>query len=189
MVQRIGNFLGGLFIGLLVSGLLLLVLLKPIGKPVELHPPPTHRPIRVHIDGAVRNPGVYTLPADSIALDVVEYAGGLLDDADLGELNLAARVEDGQRIFVERTGPVLWVLAEPTQAYPTFPPPSSHLIHINSATAADLERLPGIGPVLAKSIVEYRTNNGLYTTVDELLMVPGIGSAKLAAIRDLIVVP
>jgi competence protein ComEA len=189
MVQRIRDFLGGLLIGLLATGLLLLLLKEPIGKPVELHPPPTSAPIHVHIDGAVRIPGVYALPADAMVLDAVERAGGLLDEADLSGINLAAPLEEGQRIIIERKGPVLWVLAEPTQADDRSATPSENLLNVNTASATELEQLPGIGPVLARSIVEYRENVGVFTEVDDLLLVPGIGSAKLAAIRDLIEVP
>jgi competence protein ComEA len=189
MVQRIRDFLGGLFLGLLATGLLLLILTKPIGKPIELHPPPTPAPIRIHIDGAVHIPGVYSLPRNSIVLDAVEHAGGLLDEADLSDINLAAQLKDGQRILIKRSGPVLWVLAEPTETSPDTPAENTNLIHVNTASAAELERLPGIGPVLAKSIVEFRENNGQFTEIEDLLNVPGIGSAKLAAIRDLILVP
>ena len=189
MVQRLRDFVGGLLIGLLSAGLLLLFLREPIGKPVELHPPPTPAPLTIHIDGAVRVPGVYRLPPDSIILDAVEHAGGLQDDADLTGVNLAAPLQDGQHILIERQGPVLWVLAEPTAVSPTAHPQGSGLIQVNTADAAELDQLPGIGPVLARSIVEYRERYGPFSDPEDLLNVPGIGSAKLAAIRDLITIP
>ncbi|GMQ94174.1 MAG: hypothetical protein BMS9Abin12_1658 [Acidimicrobiia bacterium] len=135
--------------------------------------------IRVHVSGAVSSPGVVELSADAIVAEAVAAAGGATRVADLTAINLAARVRAGERIIVPDTQP------EGTSSGQA----SDSGIDLNLASATDLEMLPGVGPVLAQRIVAFRTERGLFVTVEDLLDVPGIGEAKLAMMRDAIARP
>ena len=148
----------------------------------------------VHVAGAVRRPGVVTLPAGSRVVDAIDAAGGGLADSDLDRLNLAALLADAQRILVARVG-------DP----PTEPDPGSGVtpeggatgadgtapdgpLDLNAATSAELEELPGIGPTLAAAIIEERDRRGGFTDVAQLQQVSGIGERRFAQIRDLVTV-
>lgn len=173
----------GLLAGLLASGLLLLFINQPPGYPIELLPPPTASMISIHVSGAVASPGVYTLPPGSIAQQAVEAAGGLLEEANLDLVNLAARLEDGEQVHIPLLRPT--DAGDPVEeAFPSTP--YNERININTAEAPELEQLPGIGPALAQSIVEYREQHGAFQSIEELTHVPGIGPAKMADLRDLI---
>ena len=124
--------------------------------------------IKVYVTGAVASPGVYA----------VEAGSRLEHDADPEAVNLAARVEDEQHWHVPRTGE----RAAPSPARGQ----ASAKIDLNSATASELETLPGIGTVKAQSILDYRQANGPYSSVDDLLAVSGIGPATVESIRDLV---
>lgn len=177
MLAQGGRFLYGVLTGLLVGGGLFLALAEPRGHPVELLPPATASPIQVHVAGAVARPGVYPLPAHALVADAIAAAGGALPQADPDALNLAAPVEAGLRIFVPGRG---------TPA-PTSPAGSaSGGIDLNSATAADLDSLPGIGPSIAAAILRYRDENGPFQSVEELLEVPGIGPTRFEQLRSLV---
>ncbi|TFH37116.1 MAG: ComEA family DNA-binding protein [Anaerolineales bacterium] len=178
--QHWSSFLIGLLSGLLAAGFVLLFLARPRRYPIQLLPAPTPAPIRVHVAGAVLNPDVYFLPVGSILESALETAGGSLQDADLNRVNLAAPLEDGQQIFIPFR--VAEASSNPSTAPAAFA--ADELIDINQATAAELEQLPGIGPSLAQSIVEYRLAHGLFLGIDDLLNVSGIGPAKLEQIRD-----
>jgi competence protein ComEA len=179
MLAQGGRFLFGLFTGLLAAGLLFLLLAEPRGEPIELLPLPSPMPMRVHVAGAVRQPGLVLLDPGAIVADAVDAAGGALPGADLDSLNLAAPVESGQRILVPLPGTSL-----PTGEDPG--PSSTGALDLNQATAAELESLPGIGPSLASAIVQYREQNGPFQSVEELVNVPGIGEARLAQLRALV---
>jgi competence protein ComEA len=148
-----------------------------------LSPTPTATPIIVDVAGAVRRPGVYEFVEGERVIDAIERAGGALPKADLSLLNLAAPITDGTQILLPKTGP-------PAAGSSTIPVggSTSGLININTATATELEALSGIGEVLAATIVEYRTTNGPFTAIDDLLDVSGIGPATLEEIRDQITV-
>lgn len=132
--------------------------------------------VTVHVAGEVADPGLVEVAAGSRVADAVAAAGGLLAAADPTGLNLAAPVVDGQQVVVHGVGDVVATGA---------PGP----VHLNTATAADLEAVPGVGPVLAARIIEFRQSNGPFVVVEDLLDVAGIGEAKLAAMRDAVVVP
>ncbi len=132
--------------------------------------------ILVHVSGAVVSPGLVEVPADSRAADVVAAAGGVTAEASLEAINLAAPVHDGEQIIV------------PTDT-PNRPATADGRVPINTADAVALETLPGVGPVLAERIVAFRTQNGAFGSVEDLLDVPGIGEAKLASMRDAVRVP
>ena len=131
--------------------------------------------LKVHLAGAVRRPGLYEVPAGFRAGDLVEAAGGLDADADEAAVNLAERLSDGQQIYVPKQGELPVGMAPgPDQAGP---------IDVNTATAAQLDELPGIGPSLAAAIIAYRTEHGPFASLDALELVPGIGPSKLSRLR------
>ncbi len=148
--------------------------------------------IAVHVVGAVQQPGVYHLAAGSRGDDAVRLAGGATSQADLKRVNLAAVLVDGQQLWIPRIGerivpntlPNNLSNAAPSNAVPSTGVPA--LVDINQATVADLDRLPGIGPSTARAIVDHRTRNGPFASVDDLLAVRGIGPAKLAELRALV---
>jgi competence protein ComEA len=180
MLRRGGNFLAGLLIGLLSTALLLLLTSQPRGQPVQLLPAPTPLPLRVHVSGQVHRPGVVELPPGSIVEQAIQAAGGALPSADLESLNLAEPLQDGQQVVVPMPG------IDPP---PAAPDGGAELIRINTATAGELEGLPGIGPVLAQNILKYRQAHGPFATPEDLLNVSGIGPSTLESIRELIQVP
>jgi competence protein ComEA len=139
--------------------------------------------IEVHVGGWVVSPGVVAIPEGSIVADAIAAAGGLRPGASGDSVNLAAPVMPGQQIIVPGPGDSG---GAPTDVAGSG---AGGLVAINRATAAELETLPGVGPVLAARIVAHREQNGPFTEVEDLLQVSGIGESKLAAIRDLIVVP
>lgn len=141
----------------------------------------------VHVIGKVRRPGVVELPSGSRVIDAVEAAGGARRGARLGSLNLARLLVDGEQIAVGVPAavvpPPVGVPAAPVASgAPTAP------VNINTATQAELEELPDVGPVTATSIIAWRTEHGGFSTVDELLEVSGIGDVTLADLRDLVTV-
>ncbi len=178
LTSRSLQLIGALLLGLLVAGVLFLLVSQPRGTPVKLMPPPSPAPIRIHVAGAVRNPGVYELAPESIVQDAIQAAGGTLPEAEMGNINLAASLAEGQQVHIPVAGEQPVAIAA-----------ESVLIPINSAAAPLLEQLPGIGPVLAQSIVEHRERYGPFQRLEDLLEVEGIGPAKLEAIRDLIRIP
>jgi competence protein ComEA len=142
--------------------------------------------IVVYVTGAVVAPGVYTLPGGTRVEAAVAIAGGSTTDADLGVLNLAAPLHDGQRVFVPRAGQA--VPAElPPATSPGVDTPSGP-VNINTADTNELDALPGVGPATAAAIIARRQEKGPFQSVDDLADVRGIGPAKLAALRDLVTV-
>jgi competence protein ComEA len=135
----------------------------------------------VHVSGWVATPGVVEVAEGSIVADAVAAAGGALEGAVLESLNLASPVLDGDHIQIPGPGEVIAATGGGDEG--------DGRIALNRADAAALEELPGVGPVLAERIVAHREANGPYQEVEDLLEVSGIGEAKLASIRDLIVVP
>jgi competence protein ComEA len=172
-------------IGFIFSGVILLVVSKPRGQSIKLLQPPTPESLRVHVAGAVTEPGVYVLPMDAIVAQAIEAAGGPLEEAMMDMVNMAALLENGQQIFVPIKDDAS---SETYPSIPIFIPASAEKININTASAAKLESLPGIGPSLAKKIVEFRETHGPFVTVEDLLNVSGIGQAKLEGFKDLITI-
>jgi competence protein ComEA len=196
----IGRLLGpaaGALLGLLLAGLLLALLRTPRGQPVVILPPPppapsaTPAPMRVHVSGAVARPGVYRLAAGSIAQDALAAAGGALPGADLAQVNLASALADGAALYIPRQGerppPAPTRAASPAGAEGGTLPPGTQ-IDLNTATLADLEQLPRVGPAMAQRIIDYRTEHGGFKRVEELLEVKGIGAATFAALKDYVCV-
>jgi competence protein ComEA len=140
----------------------------------------------VYISGAVLNPDVYQVPVAARIKDVVLAAGGLSEDAAADKINLAARVTDAQHIHIPRQGEEPPVAA--TVAADTPTDGKDTLININTAGAAELESLPGIGQSLAQRIVEYRTSNGPFQSAEDLRKVKGIGAALFTKIAPLVTI-
>ena len=184
--QRRGTILFAV-IALALAGLTLFQSLRSKPDP-DLLPPatpvPTAQmtatpgPVRVYVSGAVQNPDVYSLAPDSIVKDAVLAAGGATDRADLDRINLALPVSDGQHIYVPSMG------QEDLPVQPPSRQTSSDKININTADAAELETLPGIGPTRAQQIVDYRQQHGPFSTVEEIMDVSGIGPATFEGLRE-----
>jgi competence protein ComEA len=139
--------------------------------------------VLVDVAGWVRRPGVYEFTEGARVIDAIDAAGGARSGALLEALNLAAPLTDGIQILVPREGQE-GVAPAPV----TGGAVAGGLVNVNSAIATELEELPGIGEVIAQRIIDYRTENGPFATVDELLDVSGIGDATLESIRELVTV-
>jgi competence protein ComEA len=197
----------------IVLGGLAWFILKPSPVPIDAYVPQvtsvsavasTISPsiITVHVAGAVKNPGVYRLPSSARVVDAVTSAGGALRTADLESVNLAQTITDTEQIYI----PIKKVSRPRVTTAPRLRPQRTtgttvpvivggnagaqpgRLINLNTATANELDSLTGVGPSTAKAIIAYRTKKGLFSKVEDLLNVPGIGPAKLAALRDQVTV-
>ncbi len=131
--------------------------------------------IYVDVDGAVNNPGVFRLESGSRVSDAIEMAGGLKEDAHTKSLNKARKLTDGEKIYIL------------TRDEASDASEGNVLININTASANELDSLPGIGPVYAQRIVEYR-NKSLFYSVEEIKNIEGIGEKTFEKIRDYITV-
>jgi len=146
--------------------------------------------------GALARPGVYVVPSRARVADLVAAAGGTLADANVDQLNLAAKLTDAERVYVPRKGetPAPAPADSSAGGSPTGAstgagsPGNSGPMDLNGSTAAQLDALPGVGPTTARAIVAYRQAHGRFRSVTDLLAVPGIGPAKLDAIRPLVTV-
>jgi competence protein ComEA len=178
-----------------VAGLLLVLALSGrvvLGGAEEPTPPPmraalsatpsTPRAVVVHVVGAVRRPGLYELAEGSRVDEAIRKAGGPKPKAALELVNLAAPIADGQQVLVPVRGDAAPAAgaAVPTQSLPV------DKVHLNTATLEQLDALPGVGPVTAQSILDYRTEHGAFQSVDELDAVSGIGPARLEQLKPLV---
>lgn len=173
----------------------------PAGPVEATLPPPATSPsasmpsapavLTVHVAGQVVHPGVYVLAPGARVVAAIDMAGGPAADGDLDALNLAGAVVDGQRIYVPPVGVV-----DPATVAEGGPAPDAGAaasepagpLDLNTATAAQLETLPGVGPATARRIVDDRERNGPFASVNDLDRVSGIGPAKLDALRGLVTV-
>lgn len=145
--------------------------------PIVIAPPK----VMVDVAGGVKTPGVYELPANSRVMDAIAAAGGAKPHTDTSDINLARIVKDGEQIYVESPD----VSVANSKSLPVHKVKKrSGPININRATAGELDSLPGIGPVLASRIIDYRKTNGPFLSVDDLQKVSGIGSAKFAQFKS-----
>ena len=143
-------------------------------EPIRAAPPP---PVVVHVVGAVQIPGLYRLAPGKRVADAVARAGGATARADLALINLAAPVSDGQQVVVPARTPPGAAPAGEAAGGP---------VHLNSATIEQLDTLPGVGPVTAQKIVDYRAEHGPFGSVDDLDAVPGIGPTRIEQLRELV---
>jgi len=135
----------------------------------------------VHVVGAVRRPGLYKLPQRSRVADAVARAGGSTRHADLSLINLAAPVSDGIQVVVPVRAPA--AAAPAGQATGAGSAPAGP-VHLNTATIEQLDSLPGVGPVTAQKILDYRQKHGAFSSLEELDAIPGIGPARMEQLRD-----
>jgi competence protein ComEA len=184
----------GLFVGLLAAAIILLVSAPPRGQPIILKAQgsiqltetsiatPKSNLIGIHVVGEVKVPGLVLLPEGSRVSDAILSAGGMTDLADENRLNLAALLEDGTRVYVPAKGETL-----PDDITATLPSDNhQELININLADREELDSLPGIGLAKADAIIDYRTSQGDFLSIEEILKVPGIGESIFTQIKDLI---
>lgn len=139
----------------------------------------------MHVLGQVAKPGVVTVSVDARVQDVVRAAGGLLASADLTRVNLARHVQDGEQIVVPKLGQEVATAAGPSPADTGSSAPTSP-VDLNAADATALDALPGVGPVLAARIVQYRETNGPFRSIDQLDEVSGIGAKLMEQLRPLV---
>jgi competence protein ComEA len=148
---------------------------------------PTLAQLRVYVSGAVRTPDVYLLPPSSIVKDAIQAAGGPAEDADLDRINLALAVCDQQQVYVPYAGEAM--PAAPLTGNPSPPPAGGGKVNLNTATIKQLDTLPGIGPVIARRILDYREANGSFSAPEEVMNVKGIGQATYDKLKGLITAP
>ena len=152
----------------------------PFADPFQGASPSPSPPVTVHVVGEVRKPGVVQLPAGSRVVDAVKAAGGLRRGGELGGTNLARVLTDGERIEVGgQDAATAAGMGGPTGG-------SAGPLDLNSATAEQLDALPGVGPVTAAKILAWRSTHDRFSVVDELAEVPGIGPKTLADLRPLV---
>jgi len=196
------GYIGLSLVWMAILGAVLFISRRPAPDPIEILPPPTLQPtptslpsptpgpLRVDVAGAVRAPGVYNLPATSILADAIAAAGGPSGDADLDRVNKAVPLQDGMQVYVPH-------LAELTTPQPVNPAPAKAPpvitdgandpqvpMDINTATLAELDTLPGVGPSTAQRIVDGRP----YGAIEDLMRVKGIGQATFDKLKERITV-
>lgn len=186
--ERYGGYISLILLLLILSGGALFYLRWPRPSPIEIiepTPAPASTPgeMGVYVVGAVMTPGVYFLSHGSRVADALEAAGGSTEEADLVRVNLAKRVYDEEQVYVPRLGEENPPLPLSTGAE------AGGKINIDTATPAELETLPGIGPVLSQRIVDYRKANGPFATIEDIKNVQGIGEAIFEGLKELIFVP
>ena len=147
-------------------------------------------PLVVHVVGAVRRPGLYRLREGARVADAVERAGGATRRAELAGLNLAAPLVDGIQVLVPRRVPIPAAVVPADETGAAGPDAAiaglGTKVSLATATAAELDELPGVGPVTAQKILDYRTEHGPFRSVDDLDAVPGIGPTRVEQLRDLV---
>lgn len=189
----------GVMAGFVLAGVLVFVARAPAGEPIVLQPAPTEAPIAVHVIGAVPRPGLYKFPEGARVQDAIDAAGGALASANVDALNLAALLEDGQQLDIpfeagsEPTGdtPSTFDLPSSGTDEPTDEPTNDgsggeEFVNINTASLEELDSLPGIGPTTAQKIIDYRDENGPFSTIEDIMNVSGIGPSTFEDIQDLI---
>ncbi len=191
-LERYRGFLLFVLVVVALAAVILFQALRPGPQPIHLSTAtpsplpavsPTTRLLRVYVSGAVHQPEVYALSPGSIVKDAILAAGGAANDADLDRINLALPVADGQHVYVPHLGE-----ENPPVPSRAGSPLSGGTVNINTADAAALESLPGIGPALASRILDYREAHGPFAQIEEIMDVAGIGPATFEGIRELITV-
>lgn len=198
-LKGLRGYIGLSLLWVAILGGALFLMCRPATEPIEIIPPPTSAitppaasptpgPLRVDIAGAVKTPGVYTLPRGSLVSDAIAAAGGPASDADLDRLNKALPLQDGAQVYVPRIAQPM-----PTPINPPATAPvtrggqvsvAGKLVDLNTASMDELDTLPGVGPATAQRIIEGRP----YGAVEDLLRVKGIGQATFDKLKDLVTV-
>ena len=155
---------------------------QPAAGEIEAAAPPR---LVVHVVGAVRRPGLYRLVHGARIADAVRRAGGATRRADLSLVNLAAQVSDGSQVVVPRRE-VVDAGAATEAGQSSVGGAAGGPVHLNTATLDELDALPGVGPVTAQKILDYREQHGAFSSVDDLDAIPGIGPARLEQLRELV---
>ncbi|WP_249353669.1 ComEA family DNA-binding protein [Microbacterium sp. 2FI] len=140
--------------------------------------------VYIHVSGAVGNPGLYALGDEARVVDAIAVAGGFAADADRSAVNLARPLSDGEQLHVPAVGETTTAAGSGdavTQG-------GDGRVNLNTADVAELDTLPRIGAAMAERIIDWRTQNGRFTSVEDLLAVPGIGDKMLESLRDLVTV-
>jgi competence protein ComEA len=197
-LERYRGYILIVLLNLVVLGGMFFFLRRPEPEPISILTPeptatplptPTPRPLCVYVSGAVAHPDVYELPYDSIVKDAIEAAGGPTDEADLDRINLARRVYDEEQIYVPQKGEESLPVSLPSSSSSSSSSgQAGGKVNINTATAEELSTLPGIGPTKAKSIIDYRTTNGPFQSIEDIKDVRGIGDATFENLKDKITV-
>jgi competence protein ComEA len=185
-------------LNLVVVGGMFFFLRRPKPEPIfiltpeptaTLLPTPTPQPLCVYVSGAVARPDVYELSPDSIVKDAIEAAGGPSGEADLNRINLARRVHDEEQIYVPQKGEESPLISPPSgSSLPSSSSQGDGKVNINTATVEELDTLPGIGPSIAQRIIDYRTANGPFQSIEDIKNVRGIGDATFEKLKDKIMV-
>ncbi len=144
--------------------------------------------IKVHIAGSVVSEGIVELEEGARVADAIDQAGGTTADANMDQVNLAYKVQDGQKIYIPNINEEEYEITEDMEGIQNIYETNSDIININTATQTELELLPGIGPSTASKIIKYREENGEFKTIDDIKNVSGIGDAKFESIKDQITV-
>jgi competence protein ComEA len=155
-----------------------------IAAPVEFETPAVSQSLIIDVAGAVKKPGVYSLPANSRVVDAIRMAGGLRISADTSDINQARLLKDGEQIYVYPNSPSSSYSSGGSTRAKRAPVRVAGPVAINRATAKEFESLDGIGPVLASRIVSYRKTNGAFTAIEDLKKVPGIGEITFAKFKE-----
>jgi competence protein ComEA len=178
-----------LFAGMLLIAAVQIASAPPRGAAVQLLPAPTSAPVTVHVTGAVIQPGLYTLPRESRLSDAVQSAGGMRPDANADAVNLAAVLKDGQKIVIPAIGEPVQPLSAADQGITgDSEAVSGAPVNINTATAEELESLPGVGATRALQIIAFREEHGGFQYIDDIQQVSGIGPATFENLKHLITV-
>jgi competence protein ComEA len=155
-----------------------------IAAPVEFEAPAVSQTLIIDVAGAVKKPGVYSLPTNSRVVDAIRMAGGLRISADTSDINQARLLKDGEQIYVYPNSPSSTYFSGGSTRAKRAPVRAAGPVLINRATAKEFESLDGIGPVLASRIVSYRKANGAFTAIEDLKKVPGIGEITFAKFKE-----
>lgn len=176
----------GVLLGLTAGGIIFLLISPPRGSPIQLTPLPTPAAPLVYVTGEVVHPGVYTMAINSRIGEAIRQSGGFTENAEQSAVNLASPVFDGLHIHVPARGELISEFQHPEKN--SQPSTLVFPVEINTANQEELELLPGIGSTRAQSIIEYRQNQGGFTSKEQIQDVPGIGEGIYQQIKELITV-
>jgi competence protein ComEA len=173
----------GFISGALVLAAVVYISLPDKMVPLNILPTASPAPITIHVAGAVHKPGLFLIAPNSRVLDAINAAGGAADAADLDQINLAAPIVDGLKIYVPQKGEINTKISSQGNIEKN----NELIIHLNSATTSDFELLPGIGKEKAEAIVTEREKRIRFQSIDELLTVPGISENIFQKIQPFII--